>query len=221
MLNICCVKWGNKYNHTYVNKLFSMLQRYVDQEFHFYCYTDNPKNLAKDINVINIETDLERWWPKIDLLSFFTKGPTILLDLDIVILKPLDILLSVKTRTVSVLLSYWKNYVIRPEHLERFPTIYNSSVMKWTDGQGIPIYNHFMRQKNLYLLKYKGVDRFFFNEPVDIDILPTSIAYSYWKGARYGKDTESELYRRQYEVCILNHGKKNSEIKGWIHDYWY
>jgi len=124
MLNICCVKWGNKYNHTYVNKLFSMLQRYVDQEFHFYCYTDNPKNLAKDINVINIETDLERWWPKIDLLSFFTKGPTILLDLDIVILKPLDILLSVKTRTVSVLLSYWKNYVIRPEHLERFPTIY-------------------------------------------------------------------------------------------------
>jgi hypothetical protein len=118
-------------------------------------------------------------------------------------------------------LSYWKKYYLKPEEQDRYPTIYNSSIMKWSGTQGIPIYKHFVTQKELYLLKYKGVDRYFFNEPVDIDILPTSIAYSYWKGARYGKDTESELYRGQYEVCILNHGKKNNEVKGWIHDYWY
>jgi hypothetical protein len=221
MLNFCCVKWGDKYDAVFVNRLYNMILRHCKDEFKFYCYTDQISDFHKKVIPIQIKSDLKYWWPKLDLLNYFQEGETILFDLDIVILKDIERLLSVKTRTVSVLLSYWKKYYLKPEEQDRYPTIYNSSIMKWSGTQGIPIYKHFVTQKELYLLKYKGVDRYFFNEPVDIDILPTSIAYSYWKGARYGKDTESELYRGQYEVCILNHGKKNNEVKGWIHDYWY
>lgn len=220
-MNIVCVKWGTKYSSEYVLKLHSMVSRNMKVPFNFYCYTDDPIGL-ESINTIPIESDLTGVWPKLELLNLFTQGETIYFDLDVVILNPLERLCSIKTRTVSVLYSQWKSDYFYP-HTEkhRTPTLYNSSIMKWVDNQGVNIYNHFIKNKDHILLKYReGIDRYFFNDPVDIDILPTSIAYSYHLGARYMKDEEPEKLRKDYEVCILNHGVKNDQVDTWVKDYW-
>lgn len=220
-MNIVCVKWGQKYSSDYVQKLYNMVSRNMNKSFDFYCYTDDNIKL-ENIQTIPIQSDQKGVWPKLDLLNIFTKGETIYFDLDVVILNSLERLCSVKTRTVSVLYSQWKSDYFYPyTKKHRAPTLYNSSIMKWDDDQGLDVYNHFIKNKDYILLKYsKGIDRYFFNEPVEIDILPTSIAYSYHHGARYIKDEEPKKLRKDYEVCILNHGEKNHQLDDWVKDYW-
>jgi hypothetical protein len=220
MVNVVCVKWGDKYSSLYVNRLFNMLKRHMPVPFRFHCYTEDPKGINKNVNIIPINSDLEGWWCKLDLLDIFDYGETILFDLDVVILNDLERLCSVRTRTLSVLYSQWKEGFLQPEKKERYDTLYNSSVMKWEGDQGKKIYEYFSCHKQLFLLKYKGIDRLFFNENVDVDLLPTGIAYSYWKGAKYLKDSTPEKLRDDYEVCILNHGLKNEEVDSWIKKYW-
>lgn len=219
-MNIVCIKWGDRYPAKYVNVLNSMLKRHAPQPFTFHCYTEDSTGIDEDVNIIPVTNDLTRWWLKIDMLNHFQSGDTILFDLDIVILNKLERLFSVKTRTLSVLYAQWKEGYLRPAATERFPTLYNSSIMKWNGQQGMEVYNYFQKHKDMILFKYQGVDRYLFNEPVQVDLLPTSIAYSYWKGVRYLKDTTPEKLRKDYEVCIFNHEPKQHELGGWIHEYW-
>ena len=220
-MNFVCVKYGSKYSEDYVHKLYNMILRNVDAPFNFYCYTDN--NIThKNIQVIPLKSSKNGVFSKLDLLNIFTEGETIYFDLDVIILNPLERLCSVKTRTVSVLYSQWKSDYMFPHMYKNYTsTLYNSSIMKWTDDQGLEIYEHFIKNKEYILLKHKkGMDRYLFNEPVDVDILPTSIAYSYWKGARFQKDEEPKKLRKDYEVCIFNEGPKNEDLNGWVKDYW-
>lgn len=220
MLKFICVKWGEKYSADYVNILYSMISKNIDVPFKLYCYTDIYNGIDQPIEKISINSSLKGWWPKLDLLKIFTEGDMILLDLDIVILKKLEILPSIKTRTLSILPSQWKNNYFDKEKVKGYPTLYNSSIMKWQDSQGLEVYEYFIKHKQKIFLKYPGIDRFLYNEPVDVDTLPSSIAYSYWRGKKHNKDTEIGKLRPDYEICILNEGIKNHEIESWIHDYW-
>ena len=219
-MNIICVKQGTKYSADYVNKLYSMVSKNMPCDFKFHCYTDDSSNIDKNINVVPIQSGLTKWWPKLDALNLFDKGDNILFDLDVVILNPLERLCSIKTRTLSVLYAQWKEGYLQPRTREKFPTLYNSSIMKWSDNQGKEVYDYFIKHKDMILFKYEGIDRYMFNEPVQVDLLPTSIAYSYWKGVRYLKDTTPQKLRTDYEVCILNHGEKQEELDTWVKDYW-
>lgn len=219
-MNVICVKQGDKYSSEYVNKLYSMVKKNMPMDFTFHCYTDDSNGIDKTVNVVPIKSDLVKWWPKLDALNIFDFGDNVLFDLDIVILNPLERLCSIKTRTLSVLYAQWKEGYLQPSSKEKFPTLYNSSIMKWNGNQGKEVYDYFQRHKEMILFKYIGIDRYMFNEPVQVDLLPTSIAYSYWKGVRYMKDTTPEKLRLDYEVCILNHGDKQKELETWVKDYW-
>lgn len=221
MINFLCVKWGNKYSPHYVNVLYNMVSRNVDCEFKFFCYTEDSSGIEDQINIIPIQSDLEGWWLKLDLLDIMDSGCNILLDLDIVIVNRLDRLISTKTRTLSVIYSMWKEGFLQPTLSEkRHSTLYNSSIMKWQGNQGKIISNYFKQNKEYLLFKYRGIDTFLFNERVDVDILPSGIAYSYWKGARFLKDSTPEKLRKDYEICIVNHAPKPHEIDSWIKEYW-
>lgn len=220
MTNILCVKWGTKYSSQYVNNLYAGCKKYYPSKFKFICYTDDTNGINPEIVCHQIESDLEGWWLKLECLNLYNDGTNILLDLDLVFLNKLERLNAVKTRTVSVLYSSWKEGYLQPRAREIFPTLYNSSVMKWEGNQGGEIFKYFQKHKDMILFKYQGIDRFLFNEPVDVDLLPTGIAYSYWKGVRYMKDTTPEKLRDDYEICIVNHNPKPHEIDTWIRDYW-
>ena len=43
MNNIFCIKWGDKYDDSYVEKLKKQCEKNCSVDFNFYCFTDNPK----------------------------------------------------------------------------------------------------------------------------------------------------------------------------------
>ena len=74
--NVITVKFGNKYDSEFVNKLFREIcyfsrGYYINRWFNFYCYTDNPEGLMHGINVIPAKTDptLKGVWNKLRLFD--------------------------------------------------------------------------------------------------------------------------------------------------------
>jgi hypothetical protein len=92
------MKWGTKYGPEYVNKLRGMVLRNLTIPHRFVCFTENATGLRPDIEVkplpeMNLPPGKERGWRK---LSTFASpladltGPTLFLDIDIVITGGLD-----------------------------------------------------------------------------------------------------------------------------------
>ncbi len=98
MVNVICMKWGTKYGPEFVNKLRSMVKRHLARPHRFICFTDDGSGLTSDIEIkslppMDLPPDKERGWRK---LSTFNApladliGPTLFLDIDVVIVGSLD-----------------------------------------------------------------------------------------------------------------------------------
>ena len=93
------MKWGEKFPSEYVNRLYGMVKRNLTNEFRFVCFTENSKGIRPEVEIQPLpELDLpsgspERGWRK---LTVFAKnfgglsGPTLFLDLDVLIVGNLD-----------------------------------------------------------------------------------------------------------------------------------
>jgi len=105
MVNVLCIKWGQKYGPEYVNKLHSMVRRHLHRPFRFVCLTDDSRGIDPGIETKPIpevgfaEFDERKPWTFghgwLKLTSFADplydlQGRTLFLDLDIVIVDSLD-----------------------------------------------------------------------------------------------------------------------------------
>jgi len=105
LVNIICMKWGDKYGSEYVNTLFNMVKRNLTIPFRFICLTDNINGILSEVEIkpipkINfIEFDEMYDWSKgngwLKLCCFANplhdiQGRTLFLDLDIVITKNIN-----------------------------------------------------------------------------------------------------------------------------------
>jgi hypothetical protein len=99
MTNVICAKWGPKYGPEYVNRLRSMVARNLARPHRFVCFTDDPAGLDPAVEhrpmpVLPVPAPHDNLpWRKValfgDPLADLT-GPTLFLDLDQVIVGPLD-----------------------------------------------------------------------------------------------------------------------------------
>jgi len=93
MINVVCLRWGEKFSRDYVNILYDMVKRNFLGEFRFICVTDDP-NYDEGIETVQIPQGLEGWWGKLWLFSDeFQKnldGQVFFFDLDTVITGELD-----------------------------------------------------------------------------------------------------------------------------------
>ena len=90
MLNVWCVCVGDKYGDREVLVLRDMVARHLNKRHMFFCLTDRK---IGGVNCV-IRDDLwPGWWAKLNLFQEAT-GPTLYLDLDVVIVGNLDRLLS-------------------------------------------------------------------------------------------------------------------------------
>jgi hypothetical protein len=104
-VNIICIKWGTKFGPEYVNRLHSMVKRNITRDYRFICLTDRPEGIEAGIDVRDIpETGIkafderEPWvythgWLKVSTFVktlHDIKGPTLFLDLDVVIVDKID-----------------------------------------------------------------------------------------------------------------------------------
>jgi len=97
MIQVICIKWGDKFSAEYVNKLFRGIKRNTTKEFLFTCYTDNSEGLLENISSKAIPLSTGDWYSKISLYNkeLYTSTDQIFyFDLDTVIVGNLDEILS-------------------------------------------------------------------------------------------------------------------------------
>jgi hypothetical protein len=98
MANVICMKWGTKYGPEYVNRLASMVGRHLKRPHRFVCMTDDATGLSPGIDARPLPDfddpgGPERGWRKISTFRkplFDLAGPTLFIDLDVVIVGGLD-----------------------------------------------------------------------------------------------------------------------------------
>ncbi|RYG69445.1 glycosyltransferase [bacterium] len=101
-VNVVCIKWGTRYNGPYVNTLASMVARHLKRPHRFICFTDDASGFSSRVEAKPLPMDslsnlsaskFESAWNKLGIFSnplFDLTGPTLFLDLDIVIVADID-----------------------------------------------------------------------------------------------------------------------------------
>ena len=101
VVNVICMKWGDKFGPEYVNRLYGMVARNLTLDFRFICFTEVPKGIRPEVEIQPLpELDIpeglpERGWMKLTLYAENfgnLSGPTLFLDLDVVIVGSIDCL---------------------------------------------------------------------------------------------------------------------------------
>lgn len=221
--NILCLKWGDKYSADYVNKLHSMVERHLSLPHRFVCLTDdatgiNPQVECKDL----LEESLDGWWNKLSIFKekvYDLSGPTVFIDLDVVITGSIDFLFEDKPDEVFIGVADF----LFPDRT------FNSSVFRFNIGEHQEIHDRFNKE----LTRepdgtYISSDRKLFvgdQDWITYCLYPngdhTKHVYqkdriiSYKKLARYvGINKENRI--------VVFHGNPNPHEadEGWIKKYW-
>jgi alpha-N-acetylglucosamine transferase len=183
-----------------------MVSDNTSYSFDFFCLSDT---VVKDLPTLQLTESIEHEgvWNKLrlftnkELQSYTTK---IYFDLDVVIHGNIDSLFTLNTKFLNVLRARWKPDSVL-QYRQELNTLYNSSIMVWSDASYV--HEKYLHLPDLYMLKYKGIDRFFWHEKIKVNEIPPNIAYSYREGATL-KDNTPFLFRPEYSVCIFNQQPK-------------
>ena len=119
IVNIVCIKWGNKYSSKDVNLLYSMLKNNIkNYRLNFYCFTDDSQELntniiSKPLPVLNVlpEDNKYVYQKEVGLcdnnLGGLNGKRVIFFDLDIVITGVLDDLIAYPQGDDFVIINDW------------------------------------------------------------------------------------------------------------------
>lgn len=171
--NIIFVKVGTLYNDKHVNSLYSQLIEFFPKSV-FWCYTDNPTDINSNIKIVSPIKTLKKWWAKLALFSdkMPFEGTCLFFDLDLVIKQSIDSYLT-DFSVLTVLNAYWKKDTVMYPH--GYDVTINSSIIQWTAKQQNHIWTTFMSNKDYFMRKYKGIDRFLHYENIDYNTFQDGI----------------------------------------------
>jgi len=189
-MNVIFVMAGTKYSPADVNRLYYQLSSH-NPLFNYYCYTDSSQLQLFDpkINIVKIpkKPAVQKVWNKLALFStsFPVVGKNIFFDLDtLVVDNPFKVLDNVDWSKLTLVNCHWKTpNIVR---LTNYDVTINSSVMIWDSAnKSVNTYwDHFINsgQKDYFLRKYVGIDRYLMHEAFDRDnfaYLPHDYLQSY------------------------------------------
>lgn len=163
MLNIILVKHGNKYTAEHVNKLADQLFKYYPTA-NFYCYTEDSTGVKIPIIPIFKRPTLKFWWNKLAMFSkdFPVEGKCLYFDLDMDIKS--DFSEFITWDGLTIIRDYWKNDLYMAPHA--YDVRINSSIITWTAGEQAHVWEHFLSNKDYFMRKYVGIDRFIVHENI-------------------------------------------------------
>ncbi len=138
MTNVICMKWGTKFPALYVNRLHSMVQRHLRRPHRFVCFTDDGAGLAPGIEHFPMpsagaaDTNWAHGWRKLAMFSAALgdlRGPTLFLDLDVIIVASIDPFFDHLPGEICVIKDY------RPVRWRGDAFVGNTSVLRINAGQ--------------------------------------------------------------------------------------
>jgi len=186
---VCCVKWGTKYPAGYVNRLHNSVQRNFGFPHRFVCLTENPSGLDERIAVLTLPPGLAGYWNKISLFKggLLPDGATILfLDLDVVIVGPLDFLL--KDPGGFSVIRDWGTV----------SDAFNSSVMRFEAGEYAFIYDRFRPRAD----EIVASGRYIGDQDWIAEQVPEAKSFPAGKIVSYKKDLPSHIWPRAKKLGL-------------------
>jgi hypothetical protein len=140
MIDIVCLKWGDKFGAEYVNNLFSGIERNTTVPFKFHCFTDDDTDVLENIQCHALpELDITGWWYKLWLFSdempFESDDLIMFFDLDTIVTGNIDDILEYDC----------------PENLTGIRNFYNpdrfaSGLLMWRHGTQTHIWREFLTE---------------------------------------------------------------------------
>jgi hypothetical protein len=152
-VNIICMKWGKRYPSRYVNVLFRSIGRHLSRPFRFVCLTDDTDGLVDGIETHPFPENpgiTQARWPNVFMKLVMTRdgfagleGPTLFLDLDLVILDDIDCFFDYQPGKNCIIHNRIerRKQILRPR-----PEIGNSSIFRFEAGKSGYIYDTFLRE---------------------------------------------------------------------------
>jgi hypothetical protein len=173
--NIIFVKHGDKYSPEHVNRLFEQLHNYYPWA-NYYCYTDNPEGVLAECIPCFKKPSLKFWWNKLAMFSkdFPVKGRCLYFDLDMDIKS--DPSQYINWDGLTILDAYWKKDKYMAPHA--YDVSINSSIITWVAGEQDHIWEKFMSNRDYYMRKYPGIDRFLVHEQIPFNTFGHGIVSS-------------------------------------------
>tara|TARA_B110000259_G_scaffold187994_1_gene244371 strand:- start:89 stop:682 length:594 start_codon:yes stop_codon:yes gene_type:complete len=173
--NIIFVKHGDKYNAKHVNRLLEQLHDYYPG-VNYYCYTDNPEGVLAECIPCFEKPSLKFWWNKLAMFSkdFPVKGRCLYFDLDMDIKS--DPSQYINWDGLTILDAYWKKDMYMAPHA--YDVSINSSIITWVAGEQDHIWEKFMSNRDYYMRKYPGIDRFLVHEQITFNTFDHGIVSS-------------------------------------------
>lgn len=235
-LNVVCVKTGTKYNHVLVNRLYTMVCRYLSIPFTFYCYTDDPQHIDPHVNIIPYKDYyLDGVWNKLCLFQQGfgnLTGKCLFFDLDLALLNNIDYIINSRSfSSLCFIKAQWRNpqdeykyflmlenpkHKIPPSQVVMMRNVgrINSSMILWEADTQNHIWDHFIQNPEYYMNYYLGIDRFIVHEGFNHDTFPSEGIYSFIYGDDYRNNPKKagHVYP-EMSICLFNGPKETSEEK--------
>ena len=151
---ILCVRFGNKYPISYVEKLRNMIARNITLPYKLYCLTDDPTPI-QDVELILQKNAgyAKGWWHKVHMFDpkLPLTGRILYMDLDVVVCSNIDKLLKLPNNTF---------YGIRDFNRKFHPSwkYLNSSVMSWIHGRERVVWDRFVEAPNVAMRMHGDQD---------------------------------------------------------------
>jgi len=223
-MNIYTVKWGDKYNSDYVNKIaYDIASDFPEADRKMYCITDDPTGLVDFVEPILIpeDNDLEKWWNKMYLFSPLVEqtGEKLFFDLDILIQHDITAFENFDPGIcLGIVKTWWHDLERMREETKHVPHKFsdiNSSVLRWNDNfDGAELWEYFNKYKKQIMWHYRGIDNFLCDKHViPMKIFPLGWVYSFNQGYIYPQDTEKHVYRELPYVCLFDSMGKSEDVK--------
>lgn len=229
MIHIYTVKWGTKYSSKHVNKIYQQCKKHASSYFKFYCLTEDPKGLHKDIETIPFPEGnyYEKWWNKLYLFDenvVTQKGEKLFLDLDVIVQSNLDAFIQYACQDKIVFVhTHWHDIEKMRKDTNHIPhkfTDLNSSVLRWNDevlnSDEMKKFRKMITDYPSQMFFYfRGLDNLFYNKfnHEHIKYFPQGWVYSYNYGYLYPNDIERNVMRKTPFICLFDSMENPNDVK--------
>ena len=226
---VACLKWGNKYDHEYVNRLYNMASKNLTIPFEFVCFTENPSGINKNIRIEPLpKLSATGWWYK----PYFVggelpfKGTVLFLDLDVIVFRNIDNLFGYKPGKFCIIRDF--NRCMRPTW-DRM----NSSVFRVEVGMFDQQWQMFKNNVKSETARHRGDQDWMYKHLKGHEFWPDEWIQSYkWEmrdrhqlklinGKRNFVDVATPTVKDQTSIAVFHGDPNPADCKDpWVQKYW-
>lgn len=208
ILDCACVIHDVAYDWSYVEKLYSSLQRNLTPQVRMHVYTESTRSVPAGyikhdlIDMPGVRGPKKSWWYKMQLFrEELHKGPLLYLDLDTVIVSDLDWIWPCDTEY------FWAIHDFKHLWKKNWPGI-NSSVMWFDTRKWAWIWEEFSRGNLKNIMRENHGDQDYLNRMLPADkkrFFPENKVSSYrWQVKDGGYDFKKRMHRSPGSGAVVD-----------------